>query len=512
MGLKQKPPRDQTPPRKGGTSNTQINHTEGAHALDTLQALQIEKLGYELGLGRKLEVLKGFLSIVTAMGVVFTIYLGVSSQKQSAAYRSDDRLDRTIARLSSHEPSERLAGLAGMEQFLQGDDSDKQRSALIYLVNAATIENDAAIRGAIENTFEALSKHPVASSVLNPALELARNDNISLLRRREDSFMKEQIGLTKRASSPQYSEVPIGDQADPGNLPLQSTGRIIASLVRAGAKIGDLKGIYCVECNFSGDKIDQSGVSFEGALLRRADFSRVKLDSASFHNADLVLANFTRSSLRGVDLSSDSTFVPYTIVAATAVGDMYASYGTIFACADLENAKLSGRLLFTLIYDDPIWGGNERDEFFAANVRGVDFTGVQVGVAVPVSKFSGDPLKDRLPDSLSPLLPEALSIQTDALHYFNNDPYRIWTGPWTMGRNLTPWEHYRTDLIFSLGSLRSALGWQQAKLPSPFLSMMVGHENELGKAPISYDCNTGQKKVDISTMFDGTRMTGSARF
>lgn len=526
---------EKNPDRKNKPKERETNHRSGpeGHAgtptadkagpvLDAVQNgdetnrqllnLQIEKIKYEIGLGRRLEIIKGALSVFTAIGVIFTVYLGITQQKQAATYRNDDRFDRSITRLSSHEASERLAGLAGIQQFLSVKDAERQRSALIYLVNAASLESDPTVRSAIEETFNRLTQQPIPKEALDAALEVARDDNTSLLRRRIDLFIQQETAAKKLLVDPHYSEVLIGDASSQENLPLQSSAKIIAALIRAGAKIPDLKGIYCVECDFTGKKIDLSGIDFEGALLRGAQFSRANLDNANFHNADLVLTNFLGASLIGANLSSDTTFVPYPIMAARAVGDMYASYGTIFACADLRKSDLSGRLLFTLIYDDPIWGGSQRDEFYRANLDGAKLANVQFGVAIPMSKFSGDSTKETVPSSLTPISNLLLGGSTEPLHYSGDDPYRIWTEAAEPVSALNVENHYKIDALFALGSIYSANGWDRALLPSSFQQILADRADEFKKSPISFDCTTGQKKADISSMFSGSQRSGNARF
>lgn len=51
----------------------------------------------------------------------------------------------------------------------------------------------------------------------------------------------------------------IGDETAPENAPLVTTGKIIAVLIRVGACIDNLKGDYCVECDFKGKNVDLSG-------------------------------------------------------------------------------------------------------------------------------------------------------------------------------------------------------------------------------------------------------------
>jgi uncharacterized protein YjbI with pentapeptide repeats len=255
-----------------------------------------------------------------------------------------------------------------------------------------------------------------------------------------------------------------------------------------------------------------SGVSFEKAKLRRANFSKVRLDNASFIDADLVLTKFVGSSLKRANLSAGSVFVPPTILAAQAVGDMYASYGTIFACADLTKADLSGRVIFTLIYDDPIWGGSQRDEFYGANLDHADLSRVQFATALPMSKFAGDSMKERVPDALLSMPLSAVGASTDPLHYSGNDLYRVWLTqpPWPGDFTLA--EHFKTDAMFGFGSIHSARNWPGAVLPEAFRKVLSDGALNFDKPPVSYDCATGQKKADISSMFDGSHTTGSARF
>ena len=118
-------------------------------------------------------------------------------------------------------------------------------------------------------------------------------------------------------------------------------------------------------------------------MLRGANFLAVNLQGSSFKNADLLATDFTSASLKSAKLTADTVFVPYTLGAAYSTRNLMSVRGANFACSDLTSADFSGRMIFGLILNDPIFGGYGRDEFFNADLRGTNFIGAQFFVAVP---------------------------------------------------------------------------------------------------------------------------------
>jgi hypothetical protein len=148
--------------------------------------LRVKKLAFETGWGKFFEGFRAIGTIFAAIGVIGTLALGLYQQRQNRISRDDERFDRSVARVGSGQTSERLTGLAGLQQFLVSGDADRQQAALLYLVNAATIETDPTLRSAIIDTFNSLQNSELNPRVLNAALLSARDRNRALFKRFRD--------------------------------------------------------------------------------------------------------------------------------------------------------------------------------------------------------------------------------------------------------------------------------------------------------------------------------------
>lgn len=88
------------------------------------------------------ELGKMLAGIATTVGIIGTLWLGLSQLRVTQTSRDAERFERAISRLGSVQPSERLTGLAGIQQFLKAPDEIRQEDSLRYLINAAVIEKD----------------------------------------------------------------------------------------------------------------------------------------------------------------------------------------------------------------------------------------------------------------------------------------------------------------------------------------------------------------------------------
>jgi hypothetical protein len=80
--------------------------------------LENQKLRYELGIGKWIEVAKSLSGVATMLGILVTLGLGIMQIRLTQTSRDDERFERSVSRLGSLQPSERLTGIAGIEQFL----------------------------------------------------------------------------------------------------------------------------------------------------------------------------------------------------------------------------------------------------------------------------------------------------------------------------------------------------------------------------------------------------------
>lgn len=496
-----------------------INHTvpDTSHPLEA-QKLQLEitKLKTEVSNGPKFEIFKAVGTFLTSLGIVGTLWLGIAQQKQNRISRDDERFERAVTRLGSSQVAERLTGLAGLRPFLQTTDQNRQTNALNYLVNAGVIEADPTVRSAIENLFDSISDFKLEPSVLNDGLTSARDRNRAVYMRASKSHFEKQAEAKKRLVDQTFTEVHIGNPTQAEVAPLEISGKMIAGLVRAGASISDLSGIYCPNCSFSSSEhpAKLAGVNFNNAILRRAEFISANLDAASFHNADLILTNFVGARLTRAKFTADSTLEPWSVSAAVNSGELAASWGTIFACSNLSYADFTGRLTFILIYQNGVYGGNMRDEFYSADLTGTKFGAMRFAIAIPASSTPPMQSTPFLPAELSPMGNNSFSIFTDPVHYFKQSTMTLWQYFGSPDSEFKPLPNdYGTDLRISMSSFSNALNLDKAELPRYARSFIDQNQPSLTPPLISYDCKTGQKKADISGMFSkGEPMTGNARF
>ena len=462
--------------------------------------LKIKKLAFETGSGKFLEWFKAAGAVIVALGVIGTLALTIYQQRQNRLSRDDDRFDRSVSRVGSAQIAERLTGVAGLQQFLDSD-ADHARSALLYLVNAVAIEPDPTVRSAMLDTFDSLQRLSLSTEALNGALASAIDRNRALFKR----FKSRPWSATKEKPSyntefPELAMDPISEQE---KEQLLSTAGVMAALVRAGARVDDLSNTFCMNCDFSAAnrKVNLSRVKFDWAMLRGAKFFDVNLDEASFHNADLLAADFTKASLRKAKLTVDLQMIPYGLQAAYATGDLMNVRGVTFACSDLTEADFSGRTTFGLILDDPIFGGYKADEFFAADLHAANFIGSQFFVAVPQSGSSGAQPSQQL-GPLSPVDSRTLgSGPSDAVHYVNGK-YVVWTFSISDDTSFSvPLKSgYRRSLILLLSSFGFAKHLSEAKLPSAIAQYVEQNKAVLDKPVTSYDCKGG-KSFDITQMY-----------
>ena len=351
---------------------------------DRKRALDIQKLEYDLGKGKRLEWVKAIGPWFTAVGIAVTLWLGLSQLKQTQRSRDDERFERSVTRLGSLQPAERLTGLAGLEQFLKGTDTARQQSVLAFIINAAVIERDQTVRDALLDSLGRLRGTELSKDALNAALVTARDRNRALLKRLTDAFWKTIEPGKNWPSGSGLTEVPIGVPDADGREALEASAQAMAALIRAGAYTQDLSRTYCVECELSTKErpAKLAGVNFDGSFLRRAILENADLTNASFHNAALILTRFNSATLKGAKLTADVPVTPWQELTTITAGTTAALYGADFSCSDLSEADLSGRAIFTVLYQDPVIG-LRGDNFAEANLTKTRMDAFQLILGFP---------------------------------------------------------------------------------------------------------------------------------
>ncbi|HEV8384907.1 MAG TPA: hypothetical protein VGQ11_08550, partial [Candidatus Acidoferrales bacterium] len=201
-----------------------------------------------------------FFKAVTGPAALLGLLLAYWSSTQQFAHlsraRNQDRFDRAVSWLGSSNPTERLGGVSGLQLFLDKtptisgvsdpkEASERQRVALLFLVNAVAVERDTTVQSAILDNLSSLSRFDMPSAVLNEALVAARNRNRGILTTLRDRFNERSLENNKSLIEEAVDEAFLGKLNESELLPLKGTAATIAALIRNGAYTSDLTRIYC---------------------------------------------------------------------------------------------------------------------------------------------------------------------------------------------------------------------------------------------------------------------------
>src|ERR1700737_177743 len=246
------------------------------------------------------------------------------------------------------------------------------------MADALAAEHNPIVRGALLESLSELNRKQVGQEILNDALARLRDRNRDL----HSEFRS--IFLTKIKDGQPFQkgddEAGIGSVSNEELAPLNATASALTALLRNGARIKDLSGIYCESCDFSrkvldmtrsdfstvsdfshannSDSEDLSGIDFQNAILKNANFIGVILRGASFDSADIIHANFSGADLSDAKLT-DSAHREFVIQSALIAGHLYAAIFPDFTCADLTGADFTGSPFFGVYRNRP-------DDFSAA--------------------------------------------------------------------------------------------------------------------------------------------------
>ena len=83
-----------------------------------------------------IELAKAVAAPVAVLGLIWTIYVGVGQLRESRRLRDEERFDKAVTRLAGSTATERLAGVAGLQLFLEPAQKNWHRPTLRFFVNA----------------------------------------------------------------------------------------------------------------------------------------------------------------------------------------------------------------------------------------------------------------------------------------------------------------------------------------------------------------------------------------
>lgn len=346
-----------------------------------------------------LEFFKAITGPSALVALVLTYWTSTQQFAHLARTRNQDRFDRAVSWLGSSNPTERLGGVSGLQLFLDtaanvsgiSDPSEaleRQRAALLFLVNAVAVEKDTTVQGAILDNMSALAKYKIKREVLDDTLAVARDRNRVILSAFQARFQELSEENQKLLVDQVSDEAWLGKLSESDLLPLKGTAATIAALVRNGARVSDLSKVYCVACDFSGEGVDLSEVKFDSSYLRNAKFLGVHLEGASFNGAFLSHTDFTGADLRRAKLT-EPPLLNAPVQSILAKKALYGTYGPIFECADLTDSDFTGSVLFGF-YWTRVNGAGYFPRFYGADLTRANLRSFVVFSAVPKRVIVGN--------------------------------------------------------------------------------------------------------------------------
>jgi uncharacterized protein YjbI with pentapeptide repeats len=437
-----------------------------------------------------IEWLKASAGLAAVIALVIAFYFNSRQMVQLSASRDDERFDKAISRLGSQSPSERIAGLAGLQLLLEPSQKSRHEAVLLFLANAVAVEKDTTVRSAILDTFANLRQYHVDPEVLNHILAAERDRNKGILEYLHARFRARLEENTSDIFEKGNDETGLGKVSPEDLAPLQATAAALASLVRAGAYLQDLSAIYCVSCNFSSSdaSVNLSSTKFDGGLLRAANFTKANLENASFDGADLVRADFTSANLRNARLT-DPPLIEPSIQAIVIGKALWAATGPVFECADLTGTDFTGSTMFGFYWTD-VNGAGYFPRWFGANLNGAKLGSFTIFIAVPPEVADRGKIPGRSFDSVFPIKSLQAGGYDTAVEGWNKGQYRIIS--YRVGSDFRftgqiPPEMW-PSVYAALNSFASAKNLDKADMPAGLRAFLSANEKAFSTPIITTTC------------------------
>jgi uncharacterized protein YjbI with pentapeptide repeats len=459
-----------------------------------------------------LEYAKVFAGpIAVLFGVIVTIFVAVGQLDESRQLREEERFDRAVSRLGAPTATERLAGLAGLQLFLEPREKARHQATVHFLVDALASEQDSTVRAAILDSLSQVTSKEVSQNILNGTLERLRDRDRDLFSHLRATFLERLKQNSRLIREKGNDEVGIGPVREEDLAPLRATASAIVALTRNGARTSDLSGIYCEGCDFSGKVMDMtrsdfaqvsdfsrtdnlstlnlSGTNFHGSILKNANFIGLILRGASFDSADIIHANFSGADLTGAKFT-DSDHRESLIQSAVIVGYLYAAIFPDFTCANLTGADFT---------DSPFFGiyRNRPNSVFAAypilhnaNLLEAKLARVKVFAAAPATWNASSLPIGNLASFPFQNYEEVGSYSNLPVKNWFNEPNII--SVFTTGANFQVKEPVRPDdwasmcLVFS--NLASARNLDKSDISLSLKEFIHRHQRDFSRSPHPTPC------------------------
>lgn len=117
---------------------------------------------------------------VALLGAILAFFVGFGQLRQGADSQAADRFDKALTRLASERSDERMAGVSGLNLFLNDSNSPLQSQALQFLINRLSLETDARVQGIILDVITDLKPGYPSQQALDDGLRTAVERDRSL--------------------------------------------------------------------------------------------------------------------------------------------------------------------------------------------------------------------------------------------------------------------------------------------------------------------------------------------
>jgi uncharacterized protein YjbI with pentapeptide repeats len=320
-------------PNRQGLSDRDIERVEAIARIEKLDLehtkLRLEQRALERQISRQgyvLEWLKALAVPAALLGVIASFVVGTGQLEQLAEGQAAERFERAITRLSSVRPNDRIAGISSLRIFLSGSDVGRQAAVLDFLINAAAVETDPFVAGAVIDVFSGAEIRRLKKSILDNALRTAveRSRNLTSLMTesgwlkiqaaKEDiiqgekkmnsnniDMLSRQVTKNLLLKYAKQSRWPFDHIQKDDLIRLYNIRDVINALLLSGAMISQFQGIFCEHCDFRNVK-EINGVNFNGSYLTGSTFASTHLRNVRFFWADLAGTSFVDAKLEGVHI------------------------------------------------------------------------------------------------------------------------------------------------------------------------------------------------------------------
>ena len=244
------------------------------------------------------QFVKNIVTIGGAVAVAASLYGIYDSLDKTIVDRERARIadqrarfEDAIKRLESTDTISKLVGVSVLSGYLDASNRASHRQILFTLAGLIATEKDPQTQAVVIDLFASIPKNgPISTQDWRYF-----QDNL---------VAQSRVLMNRDASFARRQQFFRSHLIDDENI-AQAIGRLLSQNIRRGLvpDYQNYRGIYCVECDFSGATFPV-GTDFSSSVLDRANFSSANLQDATFDNAGLAGTKFIETDLRGARFRS----------------------------------------------------------------------------------------------------------------------------------------------------------------------------------------------------------------